>query len=124
MTILFIVSGFLIVNVMMGLFGILFQNIQRRKGEIGIRRALGATKNDILRHFVGETLVLTTFGVLLGVFFAIQFPIMRVFDVEASLYVVSILMAIVTIYVLVTICAFYPSKQASQIFPATALHED
>ncbi len=124
MTIVCIVSGFLIINVMLGLFGVLFQNIQRRRGEIGIRRAMGATQNDIMRQFIGETIVLTTLGVLFGIFFAIQFPIMNVFDVETSLYVVSILLSVLTIYLLVTICAYYPSKQAAQIYPATALHED
>lgn len=124
MTIVCIVSGFLIINVMLGLFGVLFQNIQRRKGEIGIRRAMGATQNDIMRQFIGETLVLTTLGVWVGIFFAVQFPIMNIFDVETNLYVVSILLSIIIIYLLVTLCAYYPSKQASKIYPATALHED
>jgi putative ABC transport system permease protein len=124
LTIIFIVCGFLIVNVILGLFGVLFQNIARRKGEIGIRRAMGATQGNILSHFIGETMVLTTFAVLLGVFFAIQFPILNIFDVATNTYMTGIVVAAVFIYGLVLLCAYFPSKQASQIYPAVALHED
>jgi putative ABC transport system permease protein len=124
LTIIFIVCGFLIVNVILGLFGVLFQNIARRRGEIGIRRAMGATQSNILSHFIGETMVLTTFAVLLGVFFAIQFPLLNIFDVSASTYITGIILAAVFIYGLVMLCAFFPSRQASQIYPAVALHED
>ena len=124
LTMALIVSGFLIINVAMGLFGVLFQNISRRKGEIGVRRAMGATQGNILSHFIGETMVLATFAILLGVFFAIQFPILNIFDVETNIYLVGIVIAILAIYGLVLLCAYFPSRQASQIFPATALHEN
>jgi putative ABC transport system permease protein len=124
LTIIFIVSGFLIANVVLGLFGVLFQNISRRKGEIGVRRAMGATQGNILFHFIGETLVLTTFSVLLGVFFAVQFPIMNIFDVATETYLMGILIAALAIYGLVVVCAYFPSRQAAAIYPAMALHEE
>ncbi|MBA4851392.1 ABC transporter permease [Emticicia sp. BO119] len=122
--ILLIVCGFLIFNVALGLFGVLFQTISRRKQEIGVRRAIGATKSHILWHFVGETAVITTFGIILGLFFAIQFPLLNVFDLDAFTYVMGIVLAIISIYVLVIACALFPSKQASEIYPAVALHEE
>ncbi len=122
--ILSIVCGFLIFNVALGLFGVLFQTINRRRQEIGVRRAMGATKKAILIHFIGETTVIATFGLILGVFFAIQFPLLNVFDLEASVYLTGIALAVVSVYVLVTICAFYPSRQASVLHPATVLHEE
>ncbi|WP_337043628.1 ABC transporter permease [Emticicia sp. 17c] len=122
--VLLIVCSFLIFNVALGLFGVLFQTISRRKQEIGVRRAIGATKSSILWHFVGETAVITTFGVILGLFFAFQFPLLNVFDIDASTYVAGILLAVVSIYLLVIGCALLPSKQASEIYPAVALHEE
>ena len=68
-----IVCGFLIVNVALGLFGVLFQNIARRRSEIGLRRAMGATGNSITKQFVGEMLVLATFAIGLGVFSLFNF---------------------------------------------------
>lgn len=122
--ILVIVCGFLIFNVALGLFGVLFQTISRRKQEIGVRRAMGATQNAILWQFIGETAVIATFGVLLGSFFAVQFPLLNVFDLEASVYLMGLLLAIVSVYLIVIICAFLPSKQASKVYPAIALHEE
>jgi putative ABC transport system permease protein len=121
---LFIICGFLVFNVALGLFGVLFQTIGRRKGEIGIRRAMGATKGRILGQFVGETMMVTTLGVLAGVFFAIQIPLLNLFDVEMIVYIWGIALAVVSVYSITILCAFYPSRQASTIFPATALHED
>jgi putative ABC transport system permease protein len=120
----FIVCGFLIINVAFGLFGVLFQNINRRRGEIGIRRAMGATEGDIMRQFVGEMGVLATFAIALGVFFAVQFPILKVFDVATSVYIWGILIAVAAVYGLVLLCSWFPSRQAAAIYPAMALHED
>lgn len=122
--ILFVVCGFLVFNVALGLFGVLFQNISRRKGEIGIRRAVGATQKQILQYFVGETLVIATFGLALGIFFAAQIPLLNVFDVETSVYFWGIVLAVLSIYLIAIVCAFYPSRLAASIFPATALHEE
>jgi putative ABC transport system permease protein len=122
--VLCVICGFLIINVALGLFGVLFQTISRRKGEIGIRRAMGATRGRILRQFVGETMMVTTLGILFGVFFAIQIPLLNLFDVEMIVYIWGIVLATVSVYGLTILCAYYPSRQASTIFPAAALHED
>jgi len=124
MIILMIVAGFLIVNVALGLFGVLWYNINLRKSEIGLRRALGASGNAVSKQLVGEALVLSTFALIIGSFFAVQFPLLNVFDLPASIYIIALLFAIVFIYLLVIICAFYPGKQAAAIYPAVALHEE
>lgn len=119
----FIVVGFLILNVAFGLFGVLFQNINRRRGEIGLRRAIGASAESISKQFIGEMMVLATFSVVLGLFFAVQFPLLKVFDVAPSIYLTGILLAILAVYFIVVLCAWFPSRQAAAIHPATALHE-
>ena len=50
-----------------GLYGVVAQLVQVRTSEIGIRTALGATKGDILRMFVGRALALVSAGIVLGV---------------------------------------------------------
>jgi putative ABC transport system permease protein len=119
-----IVCGFFLLNVALGLFGVLTLNIAKRKDEIGLRRALGAPAPAITVHFVGEMLVIATLAVLIGLILAVQFPLLNVFDLEASVYVAGMLLATLTIYLLVTLCALYPSIQAARIQPATALHEE
>jgi putative ABC transport system permease protein len=119
-----VVSGFLLINVALGLFGILNVSIAKRRSEIGLRRALGATGQGISRQFVGEMWVLTTFGLTIGLLFALQFPLLNVFDLAPGVYLTAIGIATLAIFAIVTACAYYPSRQAATIQPATALHAE
>lgn len=124
MLIFIIIASFLIINVALGLFGVLWYNINQRRGEIGLRRALGASGNSVSGQLVSESLILATMSLAVGCFFALQFPIMNVFNVPSVVYMVAILLSIAFIYVLVFVCALYPGKQAAAIHPAVALHEE
>ncbi|QNF31940.1 ABC transporter permease [Adhaeribacter swui] len=119
-----VICGFLIINVALGLFGVLWYNINRRISEIGLRRAIGAASGQVYRQFIGEVLVLATFGVLVGILVAAQFPLLQVFGVQTGVYVAALGVAVVIIYALAAACAAYPSLQAAKIAPATALHEE
>lgn len=120
----FVVAGFLIVNVALGLFGVLWYNISLRRQEIGLRRAIGATSADVSRQVVTETLVLSALSLLLGGLFAVQFPLLHLFDLPSGVYVTAIFLAMAFILLLVMSCAVYPGKVAAGIQPAVALHED
>ncbi|QCR22807.1 ABC transporter permease [Pontibacter sp. SGAir0037] len=119
-----VICGFLIFNVALGLFGVLWYNINSRNSEIGLRRALGASARQVYHQFIGEVLVLATFGLLLGIAFAVQIPLLQVFQVETEVYMDALLISVGIIYLLAISCAFYPSKQAAAIHPAIALHEE
>ncbi len=124
MIVLLIVAGFLIVNVALGLFGVLWYNISKRRGEIGLRRAIGASGKSVSAQLVSESMILATLSLIIGSFFAIQFPLLNVFDLPAGVYVTAIVLSILFIYLLVFICSIYPGKQAAAIYPAVALHEE
>lgn len=119
-----VVCLFLLVNVALGLFGVLWLNINQRRGELGVRRAMGATGAAISGQIVGEILVLTTFGLALGLLVAAQFPLLGVFNVQASVYLMAMVLATVGLYLLATVCALYPSQLAAGIQPAVALREE
>ena len=119
-----VVCGFLILNVALGLFGVLWYNINRRISEIGLRRAVGAASGQVYRQFIGEVLVLATFGIVIGIIIALQFPLLQVFGVQTGVYVAAIVGSVLAIYLLAAGCAVYPSRQAAAIQPATALHEE
>jgi putative ABC transport system permease protein len=123
-TILLSIGGFLILNVALGLFGVLWFTISKRRSEIGLRRAIGATKSSISQQFIGEILMVTFFGILIASFFTLQFPIMSLFEIDNSNYYYAMLISAGIILLLVLICAFYPSRQAALVNPAIALHED
>lgn len=119
-----IVAAFLVINVAFGLFGVLWYNINKRRSEIGLRRAVGASGWSVSNQLWVETLILATFALVIGTFFAVQFPLLHVFNLETGVYIAALIFAILFIYVLVTICSLYPGRQAAAIFPAEALHED
>jgi len=119
-----IVAGFLIVNVALGLFGVLWYSINQRRGEIGLRRAIGASGRSVTKQLVSESLLLASLSLIVGCFFAVQFPLLNVFDISAKIYLTAIILAIIFIYLLVILCSLYPGKQAAAILPAIALHEE
>lgn len=122
--VLALLCAFLIFNVALGLFGVLWQNINKRYDEIGIRRALGATKLNIQKQIIGEMLMLAMMGIMAGLVLAVQFPILGVFNVGTATYILAIVFSLLLIFLLVAFCAWYPSRQASNIEPAEALHYD
>lgn len=118
------ISGFLIINVALGLFGVLWYNISKRRPEIGLRRTVGATGVDISFQFIAEIIMVTLMGIFVGLFFAAQFPLMKLFEFDNLNYYYAMLSAAGVIILLVLICAFYPSRQAALVNPAMVLHED
>ncbi|RYU80236.1 ABC transporter permease [Hymenobacter persicinus] len=119
-----IIGLFLIVNGALGLFGVLWYNISQRRAEIGLRRAMGATGAGIGWQFLGEMMVVTTFGVLLGGMLAAQFPLLHAFNLPAQPYLMAIGAAAAAVYAITAICAWQPSRLAAAIQPAVALREE
>lgn len=119
-----IVAGFLIFNVALGMFGVLWYGINKRKGEIGLRRAIGASGNSVAVQLILESIFLATLALVAGCFFAVQFPLLHVFDIGAGVYLLAMALAVCFIYLLVFLCALYPGRQAAAIQPAIALHEE
>jgi putative ABC transport system permease protein len=120
---LVIVAGFLLTMVVLGLSGVLWQNVTRRTREIGLRRAIGATGPAVQRQIVMEVGVLTTLAVVLGLAVVTQLPILGIFTIiEPSAYVAGIVASLAAIYALTITCGLYPGWLASRVQPAQALH--
>lgn len=122
--IFFTIAGFLLINVALGIFGVLWYNINKRRGEIGLRRAVGASGRSISTQLVVEAVLLATLALVVGLFFAIQIPLLDVLQLPDHLLITAIIYAVLFIYGLVILCAVYPGRQAAAIYPAVALHED
>lgn len=122
--IFFIIAGFLVINVALGIFGVLWYNINKRRGEIGLRLAVGASGKSILGQLVAEAVLLATLSLVLGLFFTVQLPLLNVLQLPDHLLVSAMVYAVLFIYGLVVVCALYPGRQAAAIYPSVALHED
>ncbi|HYE71687.1 MAG TPA: FtsX-like permease family protein, partial [Blastocatellia bacterium] len=118
-----LVAGFLMLMVALGLTGVLWQSVTQRTKEIGLRRAKGATAKRIYNQILGELLVITTFGLIIGTLVVIQFPLLDFLGFATKqVYFYSLLISLALIYVLTIVCGLYPSRLATKVQPAEALH--
>ena len=118
------ISLFLIINVALGLYGVLLYNIKKRRAEIGLRRAIGASPKDVFSQLIIEMMLISFLALILGGFFAVQVPILGLFEMGTSLYFQAGTGATLIIILLVLVCTIYPGMQAILVQPSTALHEE
>lgn len=120
-TILFTVIVTLIFITSMGIVGLAVFGINRRRKQIGTRRALGATQVEILRHFMIENFFISSVGVSLGAVFTIGFSIMLSSLFESPTmdwYYTPVGMVI--LIAIGQVAVLGPSARAAQIQPAIA----
>lgn len=118
-----IVASFLITMVALGLSGVLWQTVTRRTRELGLRRALGATGNEVNRQILLEVALLSTLALVVGVIVVAQLPMLGVFKiVSPPAFSIGVTGALATIYGLTLLCGLYPSWLAGRVQPAQALH--
>jgi putative ABC transport system permease protein len=123
LVILLVISGFLLINIGLGFFGVLFTQINRRRAEIGLRKAMGATPSEVTWQFVLEVRLVAGGALVLGSFFAVQVPLLELLPIPGKFFYFSIIASILTIVLIVTLCALIPSRQAARLQPANVLHE-
>jgi putative ABC transport system permease protein len=118
-----LIAAFLMIMVALGLTGVLWQNVMQRMKEIGLRRAKGATAVNIYKQILGELFIITSFGLLFGVLVVVQFPLLDLIGfISGKIYLYSIIVSALIIYLLTTLCGLYPSWLATKVQPAEALH--
>jgi putative ABC transport system permease protein len=118
-----LMAGFLLLMVVLGLTGVMWQSVTRRTREIGLRRAAGAHRARIQRQIVGEVAVTAALGLLLGLPLVLQVPMIGPFTfVPWTVVVPAAIVSGVLILLLAMLCGLYPGWSAARIRPAEALH--
>lgn len=105
----------------LGIVGLASFNVSRRIRQIGIRRALGASRAAIVRYFMLENFLISTVGVLIGGALAIGLNILMVetFDLTPmSWWVVPA--AMIVLWIVGQLAVAGPARRATQISPAIA----
>ena len=120
------VAGFLLLMVALGLTGVVWQSVTQRIREFGLRRAKGATIVNVRRQVLVEMVIMTSLALLVGVILLAQLPLLPLpseLDViPAGVFVGSIAISVAAIYGLTLLCGWYPSRLATKVQPAEALH--
>lgn len=114
-TIVFIVGG-------IGIMNVLFLSIKERTKEIGILKALGSLKEEILLQFLFESVIISTFGGIMGVLLSyLLMPLMKYTNTPVSPSIEGQIIAIIFAMITGTLFGLYPAYKASQLKPIEAL---
>ena len=106
-----------------GIMNIMLANVMERTREIGIRRAIGARKADIMSQFVMEAVAISITGGLIGVFLGVTLSLtVSLFtDVSTSIRVYSIVIAFAFSVIVGISFGYLPAKNAANLKPVDSI---
>ena len=116
--IVFLVGG-------IGIMNVLFVSVKERTNEIGILKAIGTPRTDILLEFLAESAAISLIGGILGVAlsFAIT-PVVSHFQVRVEVNAAACLTALGFAVLTGTVFGIYPAWKASRLEPVEALNAE
>jgi putative ABC transport system permease protein len=114
-----VVGGIVIMNIML-------MAVSERTREIGIRKALGARRGDILAQFVVESATLSLAGAVLGIGFGIvlAFVVKALTPLPAAVAPWSVLAGVALGVTVGVVAGVYPASRASRLDPIVALRAE
>ncbi len=109
-----------------GIMNIMLVTIAERTKEIGLLKAIGAKRSDILSQFMIEAIVLTTLGGIVGVILGYIFAYLAssLFDLSVAMNMNSIILALSVAMAVGLVFGWYPAKKAAALSPIDALRHE
>ena len=109
-----------------GIMNIMLASVLERTNEIGIRRALGGKRSDIMSQFVTEAVVLSISGGIIGVILGVSFSlgISLATDVTTSITLYSIVIAFGFSVLVGVAFGYLPAKNAANLSPIESIRHD
>ena len=107
-----------------GIMNIMLASVMERTKEIGVRRAIGATRRDIIRQFLVETTLITLTGGLAGVVVGILLSQLVAYAAGWSTIIspISVILSCAVSVTVGIVFGLYPAMRAAKLDPVYALH--
>ena len=117
-SIVFIIGG-------IGIMNVLFVSVKERTQEIGILKAIGGSRRDILLEFIMEACFISLIGGIFGVLFSFAItPVLSGFSIRMEMSAAGAVLALCFSLVTGTVFGFYPAWKASKLVPVEALSSE
>ncbi len=109
-----------------GIMNIMLASVTERTREIGVRRAIGAKRKQIIVQFLIETVVLSTFGGFIGIIVGISIPqvITYIFEMPTVITSLSIILPLIISVGIGIVFGIYPAANAAKVDPIIALRHE
>lgn len=122
----FVIGLITIFGSSIALMNIMLVSVTERTREIGIRKSLGATSNNIALQFFIETVIIGQLGGLFGILLGIGLGTLAAmsFNFEFSIPWMAVIAAIVTSFLVALVSGLYPSIKAAKLDPVEALRHE
>lgn len=106
-----------------GIMNIMLVSVTERTKEIGLRKAIGARRRDILLQFLAESIVVSVCGGVMGILLGVGFSILisKVLGWTTAVSVGSVLMSFSFSALIGIVFGSYPAQKASKLHPIEAL---
>jgi putative ABC transport system permease protein len=118
------IAGISLVVGGIGIMNIMLASVMERTREIGVRRAIGAKKRDVIRQFLIETTIISLAGGIIGVIVGVGLSQLIGYLAGWSTIVTtaSIVLAFVVSVGIGLVFGLYPAARAAGLDPVRALH--
>ncbi|MGH9675277.1 MAG: ABC transporter permease, partial [Bryobacteraceae bacterium] len=114
-----VVGGIVVMNIML-------VSVTERTREIGVRKALGAKRSDIMLQFLVESVILATIGGFLGLAlgFIVAAGLGVAYEVTLPVTLPYVMLAIAVSTLVGILSGWYPARRAARMDPVAALRAE